>query len=543
MIARTLAVAKPQRRRALGAIALGALTMAAGIGLLATSGYLISRASQQPPILELTVAIVAVRFFGITRAVCRYLERLLSHDVAFRLLAELRVRCYRRMIPAGRDAAPGGDALSRFVADVDSVQDLFLRGLTPATVAVLASALAVAVAAWMLPAAGVVLAVWMLVAGIGVPLAGWLSVRAASRRRSPLRAALTSEVVELLDAAPELVAHGTAGAQVAAVEAADHRLACGARREAVIASACAGLGTLVQLLAMVSVMVVSIPAVRDGRLDGVELAALAFLTLAAFEALTPLTTAVHDVPAAMAAMERLERVGAGRAVSEPERPRRLERVERVTVSHGRLRYDQTSPWVLDGIDLELRRGRRVALVGPSGSGKTTVARVLTRLCELDSGAVRLNDHALDEYRGADVRRRVVLCEQDAHLFATTIRNNVRLGRPEATDAEVLEALGRARLAEWVGSLPDGLDTLVGEDGGRLSGGQRQRIALARALLVEADIVILDEPTAHLDRDTAAAFVADLPVALAGAGLLMITHDLNLLDGFDEILAFKGCGEI
>jgi ATP-binding cassette, subfamily C, bacterial CydC len=542
VIARALAAARPQPRRALSAIALGALTMAAGIGLLTTSGYLISRASQQPPILELTMAIVAVRFFGITRAGGRYLERLLSHDVAFRLLAELRVRSYRRMIPAGQDATPDGDALSRFVGDVDSVQNLFLRGLAPAAVAVLASVLAIGVAMWMLPAAGVVLSVWMLVAGIGVPLAGSFSVRAASRRRSPLRAALTRDVVELLDAAPELVAHGTAGSQVAAVEAADRRLSQGGRREAVIAAACAGLGTLVQLLAMVSVMVVSIPAVRDGRLDGVELAALAFLTLAAFEALTPLTAAVHEVPAAAAAMGRLERAGAGRAVSEPERPRPLERVERLEIAHGRLRYDESSPWVLDGIDLELRRGRRVALVGPSGSGKSTVARVLTRLCELDSGAAQVNGRPLGDYRGADVRRRVVLCEQDAHLFATTIRDNVRLGRPDATDGEVLEALRRARLAEWVGSLPDGLDTFVGEDGGRLSGGQRRRITLARALLVDADIVILDEPTAHLDRDTAATFVADLPAALAGAGLLMITHDLTLLDRFDEVVVLQRCGE-
>jgi thiol reductant ABC exporter CydC subunit len=528
-----------QRRRAACAIGLGTATMAAGIGLLATSGYLISRASQGPPILELTVAIVAVRFFGITRAVCRYLERLASHDVAFRLLAGLRVRAYRRMIPPGSGGLRGGDALSRFVADVDGVQHLFLRGVAPAAVAGLASALAVGVAAWMLPVAGLVLAAWLLAAGIAVPVAGWLAVRAASRRRSPRRAVLTNEVVELLDAAPELVAHGTAGQRVAAIREADEQLARGGVREAAVAAVCAGLGVLSQLLAMISVVAVSIPAVRDGQLDGVELAALAFLALAAFEALTPLAAAAHEVTAASAALGRLRRVRTGRPVAEPDDPRRLERAERLEIRGGRMRYDAEGSWALDGIHLELARGRRVALVGPSGSGKTTVARVLTRLRELNGGSVELNGHPLGDYAGRDVRRRVVLCEQDAHLFATTIRDNVRLGRPDASDDDVRQALRRARLAEWVESLPDGLDTHVGENGSRLSGGQRQRIALARALLVDADIVILDEPTAHLDYETAAAFVADLPDALGGAGLLMITHDLSMVAGFDEVVAVRG----
>jgi ABC-type bacteriocin/lantibiotic exporter with double-glycine peptidase domain len=204
-----------------------------------------------------------------------------------------------------------------------------------------------------------------------------------------------------------------------------------------------------------------------------------------------------------------------------------------------MRYEAGAPWTLDGVDLALARGRRVALVGPSGSGKTTVARVLTRLRELEGGTATLNGHPLAGYAGRDVRRRIVLCEQDAHLFTTTIRDNVRLGRPEASDEDVRGALCRARLGQWVDSLPDGLDTLVGENGSRLSGGQRQRIALARALLVDADIVILDEPTAHLDYETAAAFVADLPDALGGAGLLMITHDLSMVAGFDEVVAVRG----
>ncbi len=224
-------------RLALG-IALGSLAIAAGIGLMATSGYLISRAAQRPPILELGVAIVGVRFFGVSRGVLRYLERLASHDAALRALATVRARLFARLEPLVPGGLPGlrtGDLLGRFVADVDALQGLYLRAIAPAAVALLAGSIAVTVAAIALPAAGLVLAGFLLLAGVAVPLAGVAVTHAAVRREAPARAELTAELLDALAAAPELVAYGAAGDAAARLEAADRSLgprppAHGARR-------------------------------------------------------------------------------------------------------------------------------------------------------------------------------------------------------------------------------------------------------------------------------------------------------------------------
>jgi ATP-binding cassette subfamily C protein CydC len=271
----------------------------------------------------------------------------------------------------------------------------------------------------------------------------------------------------------------------------------------------------------------------------VNLAVLAFLALSSFEAVAPLPAAAQQRASAASVARRLDEIATAPApVANPETPRSVGPSPVLAIEAGRFRYDADGPWVIDGIDLELAPGRRVALVGPSGSGKSTVARVLVRFCDLAEGRVTLDGHDLHEYRDDDVRRTIALHAEDAHLFATTIRDNVRLGRPGGDDAAVLDALGRAGARDWIATLPDGLDTLVGEDGTLVSGGQRQRIALARALLMGSPLLILDEPTAHLDEPTAAAFVDDLLAATQDVGLLLITHRLHGLDRFDEVISLK-----
>ena len=203
----------------------------------------------------------------------------------------------------------------------------------------------------------------------------------------------------------------------------------------------------------------------------------------------------------------------------------------------RVRFD-AGPWVLDGVDLVLAPGRRIALLGPSGAGKTTLAHLLVRFRDPDEGRVTLGGHDLREYAQDDVRRVVALAGQDAHLFATTIRENVRLARPDATDDELVAALQRAHVWDWIASLPDGLDTSVGDEGTLVSGGERQRIALARAFLSGAPLVVLDEPTAHLDDETAGALLDDLLDAAGEVGVLLITHSPLRLERFDEVLTLE-----
>lgn len=326
-LVRVTRIARPQMGRLALGIVLGALAIGAGIGLMATAGYLISRAALRPPILELGVAIVAVRFFGVSRGVLRYLERLVSHDAALRALATLRVRLFVRLeplVPSGLPAVRTGDLLGRFVADVDALRGLYLRGLGPAVVALLASALAVAVGFVVLPVAGVVLALFLLLAGVVLPLAGVALTHAALEHEAPARAELTSELLDALAAAPELVAYGASDAAAARVEAADGSLTRARRRTALVEAFSEGAMTALAMLAVVAVLVVATPAVHSGSLAGVKLALLALLTLAAFEAVRPLPVAAGALVAASAVSRRvLDLTDRDPPVRDPAVPRPL----------------------------------------------------------------------------------------------------------------------------------------------------------------------------------------------------------------------------
>lgn len=528
-----------RRRRGVVAVVLGMTTIGASVGLLATSGYLISKAALQPELLTLTVAIVGVRFFGIVRAISRYLERLVSHDVAFRLLADLRAGLLRRLaaVPPSRLARlRDGDLLSRFVSDVDSLQHVLLRAVAPAFVAVGSILLAAAVAVVILPEAAVVLVGALLVACVAIPFVARRAIRATAGRKGPAQAELTIELLELLRGAPELVAYGRGEAQRERVFAADRQLTKLARRDAVTAGATGALATFVSVGAVAAVVAVASAAVSGGRLNGVYVAVLAFLVLASFEAVAPLPAAAQLLIGATSATERIEQVARVDAVvAEPVKPRMLDAAALLTIEQGRFRYSADAPWALDALNLRLAPGRRIAIVGPSGSGKSTIARVLVRFCDLEEGRATLNGHDLRAYASVDVRSEVALGADDAYLFATNIRENVRLAKPSATDGEIRRALERAGAWRWVSALPDGLDTFVGEDGTLISGGQRQRIVLARLLLTDATIVILDEPTAHLDTAAAREFMGDLLRSTGNRGLLLITHRFAGLERFDEIL--------
>jgi thiol reductant ABC exporter CydC subunit len=489
------------------------------------------------------VAIVGVRFFAITRAGLRYLERLASHDLAFRLLASVRVAFYDRLAslaPVSLQCLRSSDLLSRFVVDVDSLQNVFLRVLAPPLVALLTALLAVAIATALLPTAGIALAAWLVLAGIALPSAGRLA-SAARRAQAPARAHLAVELDELLRGAPELVLYGGTEDRQARVRAADRRLMRLARSDALTAGMTAGLGTALTAVALAGVLIAAIPAVGDGRLPGTQLAVLAFVVVAAFEAVTPLSAAVQQFASVAGAEARLDEITSATpiALGHSTRPGPGSAARTIDVSGARVRYEPDGPWILDGIDVRLERGRRIAVVGPSGSGKTTLAHVFVRFCNLTSGRATLDGHDLREYATGDVRRAVLLASEEAYLFATTIRDNLRLGKPDATAAELTDALQRAGLGPWIESLPDGPDTRVGENGALVSGGQRRRIALARALLVDAPFLILDEPTADLDDPTAAAFIDRLLAATPDTGLLVITHRLAGLDRFDEILVLDG----
>jgi thiol reductant ABC exporter CydC subunit len=543
VLRRLVELSSVRRARVALALLLGVLAVGFGVGLMTTAGYLISRAAEQPPILSLTVTIVAVRFFGLARPLARYLERLASHDLALRALARIRARFYERiepLAPARLEAYRRGDLLGRMVGDVDALQGLYLRCLGPPVVALAVGAACVGFAAALLPAAAGVLAAGLVVAGVAVPAVAWAVARAAGRRQSAARGELTADLVELLRGAPELVAYGQEDGTLARVRASDAELAQLGRRDALAAGLAEGLSTLVAGLTVAGVLAVAVTAHDAGTLDRVLVATLALLALSSFESVAVLPAAARELSATLAAGRRvLELADREPAVRDPAEP--------VPPPHGRVpvelegvtvRYSPGAPAALAGVDLRLDPGRRVALVGPSGAGKTTVINLLLRFLDPERGRVTFAGRDVREFRQEDVRRTIALAGQDAHLFDASIRANLAIGRPGATDGELEEALRRARLGEWVASLPDGLDTEVGEEGSRLSGGQRQRLTLARALLADAPVLLLDEPTAHLDPENAEALVRDVLSAAGDRSVLLITHRPEGLDLVDEVVRLE-----
>ncbi|MFE0036626.1 thiol reductant ABC exporter subunit CydD [Streptomyces sp. NPDC059015] len=544
VLARVRGMAGALRGRLVLALALGSLALGSAVGLMAVSGWLISRASEQPPVLHLMVAVTATRAFGMGRAVFRYAERLVSHDAVLRMLADLRVGVYRRLeriAPAGLRRTRRGDLLSRLVADVDALQDYWLRWMLPAGAALVVGAGSVGFTAWLLPEAGAVLAVGLLAAGVAVPALSGVFARRAELRLAPARGALATQVVDLLRGIAELTVTGALARRTAEVREADRRLTRIASRAAAATALGGGLSAVACGLTVAFAAYAGVTAVHSGRIEGVELAVVVLTPLAAFEAVVGLPPAVQYRQRVKRSAQRVfEVLDAPVPVSEPAAPvpapasaLPLE-VRGLTVRHAGGRQD-----ALSGFDLTLTAGRRVAVVGASGSGKTTLAQALLRFLDVRAGTYTIGGTDATALDGDTVRRSVGLCAQDAHLFDSSIRENLRLARTGASADELRAALAAARLLDWAEGLPDGLDTLVGEHGARLSGGQRQRLALARALLADFPVLLLDEPAEHLDLATADALTADLLAATEGRTTVLITHRLRGLDAVDEVVVLDG----
>ena len=525
--------------RLAAATLLGAGGAAAGLGLSATAGWLVARASEQPNMAALGLAVVGVRFFGISRALLRYAERLVGHDAAFRALADVRMRVYRRLerlAPAGLPAFRSGDLLARFVDDVDSLQDQMLRVVPPYVVFAAATGLTAGLVGSLVPVAGFLVVAAALLCGTVVPLLARYLVRRSEARRAETRGELSTAVVDLVQGAPDLIAYGAANAQLRRAGRADAELTRVAGAAARTAGTGSGLTTMLAGLCVWAVVVAGIVAVDDGRLRGVLLTVVVLMSLTAFELVTGL-------PQAFAIHERVRRsrdrvdvlLAADDPVREPSAPAPMPAAPHaIRLRDVRARYG-SGPLALDGIDLDLAPGEIVAVVGPSGAGKSTLAAVLLRFLDLESGTATLNGICIGDLDADAVRRVVGVAGQDAHVFDRTIGDNLRLARPDATEAELLAVLAAVGLLDWVDALPRGLETEVGEHGARLSGGQRQRLVVARALLADFPVLILDEPTEHLDTAAADALTATLLAAAAERSTLLITHRLCGLQAANRIL--------
>ena len=547
---RLLKLAWPVRNwMALSAL-IGTATVLCGIGLAATSAYLISAAALHPSEAALAIAIVGVRFFGIARGAFRYLERLVSHKAAFQLLADMRVWFYKALVPlvparlltlknGSQQELRSGDMLRRAVSDVDILQNFYIRVLAPPIVAAL-----VALIMWVFLGAfgglfGLVYLGLFLVASVVIPALSHLASRRLGQRIVTTRSDLQVQLVDSVQGIADLIAFGQEGQQAAHIQALTKKLNGMQMTMAYIGGTQNALTNFFMNGTAWVMLLLAIPFVHSGQLDGIFLALLVLSALASFEIVLPLPATFQQLGGNLKAASRLfEIVDASPAVAEPQQAAPLPDDTTLIVEQLNFRYEADEPYVLRDINLTLKPDEYVMLVGPSGSGKSTLTRLLLRFFEYNEGRITLGGRDLREYRPDDLYTLMSVVEQDTHLFNTTIRANLLLARPDASEEELVAASQQAQLHEFVQGLPNGYDTQVGEQGLLLSGGERQRVAIARAFLKDTPIVILDEPTVNLDAIAEQSVLQAIQSLRKGRATLMVTHRLTAMDTADEILVFQ-----
>ena len=540
-----------RRRRVLLAVLAGSAGLGSAVGLAAVSAWLIARASQMPPVMYLTVAAVTVRALGVSRGVLRYVERLVSHDVALRGMTTLRTRVYARLAeadPATVLRLRRGDLLARVGADVDSVGDVVVRGLLPMAVAAVVSTGSVVLVGVFLPWAGVALAGCLLLAGVAGPWWALRAARTAEARSADARSQLSATVLTLLDDAAELAVSGRLDQVLRRLREVEADLARATDATARPAAVAAAIGPLSVGLAVLAALALGIPAATAGLLAPVELAVVVLTPLAAFEAVGVLPgAAVTLLRAQQAARRVLELLDA--PPRSPEAPYAADVVAAAALEGSVAAEHLTCGWpgrppALTGVDLAVTPGRSVAVVGPSGVGKTTLLLTLAGLLPPVQGRARVDGLEPHRLTREEAARRVAMTPEDAHVFDTTVLENLRVARGDATAEEAAAALGAVGLADWLAGLPDGLDTRLGSDAARVSGGERRRLLLARALLGPAPVLLLDEPTEHVDAGADELLAGLLDGSLTGGrGVVVVTHRLAGLAAATEVIVLDATGSV
>lgn len=542
---RTMTLLELDRRRVLISIVTGTATLGSALLLAGLSAWLIIRAWQMPPVLDLTVAVVAVRALGISRGLFRYLERLATHDTALRGTTAARTELYRRLAdgdPAATAGLKRGDLLTRTGTDVDVLGDVVVRALIPMAVAAVISVGAVITVAVIAPVAGLILAVALVVAGVVAP---WLSARAATAAETEgdgARGAFTENAVTAIDHAAELRVAGQLGAASSRARAANQTALLSTDRAAVPVAWADAAAPLALGVSVIGALLIGLTMFGSGSaaMEPTMLGVLVLLPLSAFEATAPLPAAALALLRARLAARRINDL--------------LDRADAPAVGGtaavtgvGRLRaVDMQVGWpgrpATTAIDLDLHAGARVAIVGDSGSGKTTLLMTLAGLLPARGGALTLDGHPLDHFDPGQLRRTIGFFAEDAHMFDASVLENLRVARGDVTEAEARAVLETVGLGEWIDGLPDGVDTVLSAGAHTVSGGQRRRLLLARALLSPARILLLDEPAEHLDDADSADLQSrlldrDSGLVAPDRTVVLVTH--RLPDGVVPDIRVKG----
>lgn len=530
---RLLTALHPVRRWMLGGAALALVAALAAIGLMAVSGWFIAAmavAGATGAAINYYTPAAAIRAFAILRSGGRYAERVATHEATLRGLSGLRTGLFRRLIPlapARLAALRSAELFARLRSDIDALEHFYLAVLVPAAVAVLSVTAAAVVCFVVSPAAAGVLLLGA--AGAGVVLPGWIRGRATPDAAQAVREAaeLRGLLLDAFRGHAELLAWNAVESHRDRIEGLARRLDSH-RTRAEEWEAASGVSTgLFAQLTLIAVIAVALSAVHRGGWSPPLLVMLSLLVLAAFEVIAPLSEALAKWPATRTSCERVfELIDTPPAFVEPDRSTPMPPRPAIVFEHACLRYADDLPWALDDVNLSLAPGARVAIVGASGAGKSSLLAALLKFQPLQKGRVLFGGRPLAALHGDVIRRHVAVIAQHTVLFNQSLLDNLLLAAPDADAERIERAIARAQLASFVASLPQGYDTVLGDAGARVSGGEARRIAVARALLLDAPVMVLDEPTEGLDASTARNLYAALAEAACDRTVLLITHRLG-----------------
>ncbi|QQZ62584.1 thiol reductant ABC exporter subunit CydC [Paenibacillus sonchi] len=536
-------------------IVLGALTIFSASSLMYTSGFLISKASIPPEnILMIYVPIVGVRTFGTSRAVIHYVERLVSHDTILRILSKMRIRLYNILEPQALFLSSRfrtGDILGMLADDIEYLQNVYLRTVFPSIIALLIYAAAIISLGTFDVVFALLMGLYMLVLVIVLPLISLLLTQSRQRMVKQERNRLYQKLTDAVLGMGDWIISGRQSQFVASYEA-DERLV--ARTDGALrrwARARMFIGQAVVGIAVVSIIYWAAGEYQSGAIAGTLIAAFVLVVFPVADAFLPVSEAVEKIPQYRNSLERLNGVeeakgatpGAEAAASNAETAALAKtaagKIQATRQAHIQLkntgyRYASGEDWSIQDLNLDIPQGRKIAIIGRSGAGKSTLLKVIQGVITPSVGSAVINGIAASAY-GEDIPKLIAVLNQSPHLFDTTVANNIRLGKPDASDEEVKQAGKLAQLDDLISSLPEGYDTPVREAGQRFSGGERQRIALARILLQNTPAVVLDEPTVGLDPRTERELLATMFTAMADKTLIWVTHHLVGAEQMDEVV--------
>lgn len=520
---------------------LGFLTIGSGIGLLMTSAYIIAKAALHPSIAELQISIVGVRFFGITRGLFRYLERYVSHQVTFRLLQRFRIWFYKSiepLAPARLTQYKSGDLLARIVSDIETLEHFYLRMIAPPVIAIM-----IVILMWFLIGTynvklSLIIISFLTSAGIGIPaLTSFLSKK-IGRDMIEIRAQLHVGIVDCIQGMPDLMVFGQWQKYEHRMQQLDKNFLILRHRASLVSALHQSLTGLIMNITIFTTLTIAIPLASTFELNGVYLTVIILGIMAAFECILPLPQAAEELEKTLKAADRLfEIVDMQPNIQEPQAP--LKPIEKYSIKFRDVSFSyESGQSTLQNITFSLSQGNSMAVVGPSGAGKSSLLNLLFRFWEFPEGDIFLGNNSIRDYKQHDISNMIALVPQRIYLFNGTIRDNLLLAKPKATEPELIDAVKQAQFYDFILKLSQGFDSWIGEQGVRLSGGERQRLAIARALLKGTPILLLDEPTVHLDAETESRILKTIWRLKKEKTIMLITHRLVGLTQVDHIIVMS-----